>query len=65
MSFFLNLLSETRAKELTLYNEALLQLLIICFSLSFLHIYIEGVCYTFTTFSNQSINEDHYTAACI
>ncbi len=47
-----DLMSETKAKELTLCNEALSQLLVICLSLSFLHIYIESVHCTFTTFSN-------------
>ena len=58
-------MSETRARELTLCNEALSQLLIICLSLSFLHIYIKGVHCTFTTFNNQFINRDHYTVACL
>ena len=53
---------ETKAKELTLCNEALPQLPVIHLSLSFSHIYIKGVHHTFTTFSNQSINRDHYTA---
>ena len=54
---------ETRARESTLCNKTLFQLLIIYLSFSFLHIYIKVVHYTFTTFNNQSINEDHYTAA--
>ncbi len=58
-------ISETRARESTLYNEALFQLSIIHLSSSFLHIYIEDVHCTFTTFSNQSIDEDYYTAACL
>ena len=54
---------KTKARESSLCNEALPQLLIIYLSFSFLHIYIKGVCCTFTTFSNQSIDRDHYTAA--
>ena len=45
-------MSEIKTKELTLYNKALFQLSVICLSLSFLHIYIEDVHHTFTTFSN-------------
>ncbi len=56
-------MSETKAKESTLCNEALSQLSVTHLSLSFSHIYIEGVHCTFTTFSNQSIDEDHYTTA--
>ncbi len=58
-------MSKTKAKESILCNETLSQLPVICLSLSFLHIYIEDVCHTFTTFSNQSIDRDHYTAAHI
>jgi len=54
---------KTKVKESTLCNEALSQLSVIYLSLSFLHIYIEGVHCTFTTFNNQSIDRDHYTAA--
>jgi len=59
------IISETKARESTLCNEALSQLSVICLSLSFLHIYIEGVHCTFTTFNNQFIDEDYYTSACI
>jgi len=45
-------MSETKAKESILCNEALFQLSVICLSLSFSHIYIEDVNCTFTTFSN-------------
>jgi len=44
-------MSEIKTKELTLYNKALSQLSVICLSLSFLHIYIEDVHNTFTTFN--------------
>ena len=58
-------MSKTKAKESILCNETLSQLSVICLSLSFLHIYIEGVHHTFTTFNNQSIDEHHYTATHI
>ena len=56
-------MSRTKTKELILCNETLPQLLIIYLSLSFSYIYIEDMCHTFTAFSNQSIDEDHYITA--